>query len=135
MVLGRPECACSLVFGIVAFYPTVMIVKFIKSAYGASTQKYGMVITRDFEMSKRDRIIMEITDAFFDDLRHLDENTCFEFSNPEYLKNLATLFIAQKAEDLSDEDILTEFGDSSQLLDEWLAFLKTRLETLGKTIH
>ena len=86
-------------------------------------------------MDKRDRIIMEIVDAFFEDLRHLDEDICFEFSNPEYLKNLASLFISKKAADLSYEEILTAFGDSSQLLDDWLDFLETKLETLGNPIH
>ena len=119
----------------VGFYTPVMIIKLNKREPRSRTQKSGLAILRGVGMNDRDQTIIEIANSFFDDLRHLDKDTCFEFDNPEYLKNLATFFIAQKAKDLSDEELLTAFGDSRQLLDEWLEFLKTRLERLGKTTH
>ena len=35
-----------------------------------------------FAMNQRDRIIQEIVDAFFNDIIKLDEDTCFEISDP-----------------------------------------------------
>ena len=36
---------------------------------------------------------------------------------------------------LSDEELMTAFSDRARMLDDWIDFLKTRLETMGKTVH
>lgn len=64
-----------------------------------------------------------------------DEESVFEYDNPEFVKNVMLIFFFKKAEGLSDEELLTAFGDKSKILDEWLAFLKTRMEMLGNPVH
>ena len=83
----------------------------------------------------RDRLIAEIVEAFFNDMLRLDEETSFELDNPEFMKELMAQFVAGKAEGLSDEELMTAFSDKARMLDDWIAFLKTRLETMGKKVH
>jgi hypothetical protein len=83
----------------------------------------------------RDRLIEEIVEAFFNDMLRLDEETSFEMDNPEFMKELMGQFVAGRAEALSDEELMTAFSDRARILDDWIAFLKARLETMGKTVH
>jgi hypothetical protein len=86
-------------------------------------------------MKNRDQIIKEIIDAFYNDLIRFDEGTCFEIDDPKLMRSLITLFITKKAQGLSDDELLTAFGDKSQMLDDWVLYLKSRLERHGKVIH
>ncbi|MBN2061746.1 MAG: hypothetical protein JW882_15145 [Deltaproteobacteria bacterium] len=86
-------------------------------------------------MNQRTQMIMEIRDSFYNYMIQFDEENVFEFDNPEFVKNLMLIFIANKAEGLSDNELLTAFGDRNKILDEWMAFLKTRMEMLGNPVH
>lgn len=85
-------------------------------------------------MENRNQIILEIIDNFYEDLHTFGDDK-FEFSNPKLLKSLASLFITQKCKDLSDNELMTAFADNGKLLDEWLAYLKAKLEISGNVIQ
>ena len=51
------------------------------------------------------------------------------------MKRLMANFIVKKAEGLKEEELLTAFGDSEKVLDEYIAFLKVKLEVLGEKVH
>ena len=87
------------------------------------------------EMDSRNQILTDIWHNFYDDfVRFLDE-TGMEIEDLGFMKKLMANFIVKKAEGLRDEELLTAFGDSEKVLDEYIAFLKVKLEVLGEKVH
>ena len=78
---------------------------------------------------------MEITESFYNDMIRIDQDTCFEIDDPDFMKGLMIIFFESKAAGLSDDELLTAFGDQKQILDDWISFLKSRLERCKATIH
>ena len=82
-------------------------------------------------MFSRNEIIKQIRDSFLNSLLKTTEELGFEDFNAVGMRQCVTEFVSSRAEAMSDEDLLTGFGDPKDVLDCYITFLKGKLEGQG----
>ena len=86
-------------------------------------------------MDTKDQIIKDISRNLFSSLWRTVKDFGFENFDKDEMGKLVTEFVESKAEGYTKEDLLTEFGDMEKLLDQYVAFLETKLKVGNSTVH
>lgn len=86
-------------------------------------------------MDTRDQIIKELCDNFYDSMLETVEELGFEDFDTKGMKGFITEFITSKAEKMSDDELLTQFGDKIKVIDLYIAFLETKVKIANATVN
>ena len=82
-------------------------------------------------MFSSNEIIEQIRDSFFNSLIETTEELGLDCFDAVGMRQCVTEFISSRAEAMSDDELLSGFGDPKNVLDLYIAFLEAKLEAGG----
>ena len=85
-------------------------------------------------MLSRDQIILDVLDSLFNSMLRYSEEVGLEVGDHDITQAFMAMYIRDKAKNLSDEELLTAFGDKLQVLTEYVEYIKGILERADKPV-
>jgi len=85
-------------------------------------------------MLSRDQIIKDVLDSLFNSMLRYSEEVGLEVGDHDITQAFMAMYIRDKAKNLSDEELLTAFGDKLQVLTEYVEYIKGILERADKPV-
>jgi hypothetical protein len=85
-------------------------------------------------MLSRDQIILDVLDSLFNSMLQYSEEVGLEVGDHDITQAFMAMYIRDKAKNLSDEELLTAFGDPVQVVSEYVEYIQGILERSDKPV-